>query len=136
MQALALLMSPAKNRAEFMCHMKPSERRPSSPGAESGNWTLVDEGGEEDEDPETSWVLLLEDDLVALLSQFPFHELFQHMLGFDAEGSYVSEKTTSQDMMKVLTFANSVVNLLAVGLETFNRARYRQFVKRIGHLIR
>ncbi|ETE58050.1 Ectopic P granules protein 5-like protein, partial [Ophiophagus hannah] len=121
MQALALLMSPAnplcfiscRNRAEFMCHMKPSERRPSSPGPESGNWTLVDEGGEE----------------------FPFHELFQHMLGFDAEGSYVSEKTTSQEMMKVLTFANSVVNLLAVGLETFNRARYRQFVKRIGHLI-
>uniref|UniRef100_A0A670YTE5 Ectopic P-granules 5 autophagy tethering factor n=1 Tax=Pseudonaja textilis TaxID=8673 RepID=A0A670YTE5_PSETE len=135
MQALALLMSPAKNRAEFMCHMKPSERRPSSPGAESGNWTLVDEGGEEDEDPETSWVLLLEDDLVALLSQFPFHELFQHMLGFDAEGDYVSEKTTSQDMMKVLTFANSVVNLLAVGLETFNRARYRQFVKRIEVIV-
>ncbi|XP_070795069.1 ectopic P granules protein 5 homolog [Pituophis catenifer annectens] len=136
MQALALLMSPAKNRAEFMCHMKPSERRSSSSGAESGNWTLVDEGGEEDEDPESSWVLLLEDDLVALLSQFPFHELFQHMLGFDDEGSYASEKTTSQEMMKILTFANSVVNLLAVGLETFNRARYRQFVKRIGHLIR
>ncbi|XP_029142175.1 ectopic P granules protein 5 homolog, partial [Protobothrops mucrosquamatus] len=136
MQALALLMSPAKNRAEFMCHMKPSERSLSSSGAGSGNWTLVDEGGEEDEDPETSWVLLLEDDLVALLTQFPFHELFQHMLGFDAKGSYVPEKTTSQTMMKMLAFANSVVNLLAVGLETFNRARYRQFVKRIGHLIR
>ncbi|XP_039200472.1 ectopic P granules protein 5 homolog isoform X2 [Crotalus tigris] len=136
MQALALLMSPAKNRAEFMCHMKPSERSLSSSEPGSGNWTLVDEGGEEDEDPETSWVLLLEDDLVALLTQFPFHELFQHMLGFDAKGSYVPEKTTSQTMMKMLAFANSVVNLLAVGLETFNRARYRQFVKRIGHLIR
>ncbi|KAM3845120.1 ectopic P granules protein 5 homolog isoform 2-T2 [Vipera latastei] len=136
MQALALLMSPAKNREEFMCHMKPSERSLSSSGAESGNWTLVDEGGEEDEDPETSWVLLLEDDLVALLTQFPFHQLFQHMLGFDAKGRYVPEKTTSQEMMKMLAFANSVVNLLAVGLETFNRARYRQFVKRIGHLIR
>ncbi|KAL7985733.1 hypothetical protein Chor_013665 [Crotalus horridus] len=121
--------------SEFMCHMKPSERSLSSSEPGSGNWTLVDEGGEEDEDPETSWVLLLEDDLVALLTQFPFHELFQHMLGFDAKGSYVPEKTTSQTMMKMLAFANSVVNLLAVGLETFNRARYRQFVKRIGHLI-
>ncbi|XP_063151942.1 ectopic P granules protein 5 homolog [Candoia aspera] len=136
MQALALLMSPAKNRAEFMCHMKPSERRPSSSGMESGNWTLVDEAGEEDEDPDTSWVLLLEDDLITLLSQFPFHELFQHMLGFDAKGAYVSEKTTSQEMMKMFAFANSVVELLALGLETFNRARYRQFVKRIGRLIR
>lgn len=31
-----------------MCHMKPSERKSSSSsGKESGNWTLVDEGGEE-----------------------------------------------------------------------------------------
>uniref|UniRef100_A0ACB8EQ65 Ectopic P granules protein 5 n=1 Tax=Sphaerodactylus townsendi TaxID=933632 RepID=A0ACB8EQ65_9SAUR len=137
MQSLALLMSPAKGRAEFMCHMKPCERQTSTSSApESGNWTLVDEGGEEDEDPDTSWVLLLEDDLIALLSQFPFHELFQHMLGFDSKGVYAPEKTTPHEMMKVFAFANSLVELLAVGLETFNRARYRQFVKRIGRLIR
>uniref|UniRef100_A0A8D2L1T6 Ectopic P-granules autophagy protein 5 homolog n=1 Tax=Varanus komodoensis TaxID=61221 RepID=A0A8D2L1T6_VARKO len=136
MQSLALLMSPAKNRAEFMCHMKPSERMTSLSGNESGNWTLVDEAGEEDEDPVTSWVLLLEDDLVAFLSQFPFHELFQHILGFDSKGVYAPEKATPQEMMKIFAFADSLVELLAVGLETFNRARYRQFVKRIGRLIR
>ncbi|XP_063133568.1 ectopic P granules protein 5 homolog isoform X1 [Rattus norvegicus] len=136
MQSLALLMSPAKNRAEFMCHMKPSEWKPSSSGPASGNWTLVDEGGEEDEDPETSWSLLNEDDLVTLLSQFPFHELFQHLLGFKAKGDYLPETTRPQEMMKIFAFANSLVELLAVGLETFNRARYRQFVKRIGYLIR
>ncbi|KFQ67995.1 Ectopic P granules protein 5, partial [Phaethon lepturus] len=87
MQSLALLMSPVKNRVDFMCHMKPNERKSSSSsGKESGNWTLVDEGGEEDEDPETSWILLLEDDLIALLSQFPFHELFQQFLGFKSGG--------------------------------------------------
>uniref|UniRef100_A0A8D0H8U4 Uncharacterized protein n=1 Tax=Sphenodon punctatus TaxID=8508 RepID=A0A8D0H8U4_SPHPU len=137
MQSLALLMSPVKNRAEFMCHMKPSERKTSSSsGQESGNWTLVDEGGEEDEDHETSWILLLEDDLITILSQFPFHELFQHFLGFNSKGVYLPEKTSPQEMMKIFTFANSLVELLAVGLETFNSARYRQFVKRIGHLIR
>ena len=36
-----------RNRAEFLCHMKPSERNPSSSGPASGTWTLVDEGGEE-----------------------------------------------------------------------------------------
>ncbi|XP_004855138.1 ectopic P granules protein 5 homolog isoform X1 [Heterocephalus glaber] len=136
MQSLALLMSPVKNRAEFMCHMKPTEWKPSSSGPASGNWTLVDEGGEEDEDPETSWILLNEDDLVILLSQFPFHELFQHLLGFKAKGDYLPETTRPQEMMKIFAFANSLVELLAVGLETFNRARYRQFVKRIGYLIR
>uniref|UniRef100_A0A3Q2H5I7 Ectopic P-granules 5 autophagy tethering factor n=1 Tax=Equus caballus TaxID=9796 RepID=A0A3Q2H5I7_HORSE len=136
MQSLALLMSPVKNRAEFLCHMKPSERKPSSSGPASGTWTLVDEGGEEDEDPETSWILLDEDDLVVLLSQFPFHELFQYLLGFKAKGDYLPETTRPQEMMKIFAFANSLVELLAVGLETFNRARYRQFVKRIGYMIR
>ncbi|XP_008063178.1 ectopic P granules protein 5 homolog [Carlito syrichta] len=136
MQSLALLMSPVKNRAEFMCHMKPSERKSSSSGPGSGTWTLVDEGGEEDEDPETSWILLNEDDLVILLSQFPFHELFQHLLGVQAQGDYLPETTRPQEMMKIFAFANSLVELLAVGLETFNRARYRQFVKRIGYMIR
>ncbi|XP_042766523.1 ectopic P granules protein 5 homolog isoform X1 [Panthera leo] len=136
MQSLALLMSPVKNRAEFLCHMKPSEPKPSSSGPASGTWTLVDEGGEEDEDPETSWLLLNEDDLVILLSQFPFHELFQHLLGFKAKGDYLPETTRPQEMMKMFAFVNSLVELLAVGLETFNRARYRQFVKRIGYMIR
>ncbi|NWH56831.1 EPG5 protein, partial [Geococcyx californianus] len=137
MQSLALLMSPVKNRMDFMCHMKPSERRSSSSsGKESGNWTLVDEGGEEDEDPETSWILLSEDDLISLLSQFPFHELFQQFLGFRSGGAYFPEKTTPQEMMKIFAFANSLVELLSAGLETFNRARYRQFVKRIGQLIK
>ncbi|XP_008592561.1 PREDICTED: ectopic P granules protein 5 homolog [Galeopterus variegatus] len=136
MQSLALLMSPVKNRAEFMCHMKPGERKPSSSEPMSGTWTLVDEGGEEDEDPETSWILLNEDDLVILLSQFPFHELFQHLLGFKTKGDYLPETARPQEMMKIFAFANSLVELLAVGLETFNRARYRQFVKRIGYMIR
>ncbi|KAM9262786.1 ectopic P granules protein 5 homolog isoform 3-T3 [Morus bassanus] len=137
MQSLALLMSPVKNRVDFMCHMKPSERKSSSSsGKESGNWTLVDEGGEEDEDPETSWILLLEDDLISLLSQFPFHELFQQFLGFKPGGAYFPEKTAPQEMMKIFAFANSLVELLSAGLETFNRARYRQFVKRIGQLIK
>uniref|UniRef100_A0A4W5M229 Uncharacterized protein n=1 Tax=Hucho hucho TaxID=62062 RepID=A0A4W5M229_9TELE len=48
MQALAILMSPVRHRAEFMSHMKPCESQSAAAsGPESGNWTLVDEGGEE-----------------------------------------------------------------------------------------
>ncbi|CAI9577158.1 unnamed protein product, partial [Staurois parvus] len=136
MQQLAVLMCPVRNRVDFLCHMKPNEKKGSSAGKESGNWTLVDEGGEEDEDPETSWMLLSEEDLICLLGQFPFHELFKNVLGFNSRGEYFPEKTTPQEMMKIFAFANSLVELLALGLETFNRARYRQFVKRIGRIIR
>ncbi|XP_069819331.1 ectopic P granules protein 5 homolog isoform X1 [Dendropsophus ebraccatus] len=136
MQQLAVLLCPVRNRADFLCHMKPNERKCSSSGKESGNWTLVDEGGEEDEDPETSWMLLSEDDLISLLGQFPFHELFKNVLGFTSRGEYYPDNTTPQEMMKIFAFANSLLELLALGLETFNRARYRQFVKRIGCIIR
>lgn len=40
----------------------------------------------QDEDPETSWMLLSEDDLISLFSQFPFDELFKHLLGICSEG--------------------------------------------------
>ena len=51
-------------------------------------------------------------------------------------GNYQPQATTSQKMLKIFAFASSLVELLAVGLQTYNRARYRQFVKRIGHMIR
>ncbi|XP_029915436.1 ectopic P granules protein 5 homolog isoform X2 [Myripristis murdjan] len=137
MQALAILMSPAKHRAEFLSHMKPCESQGSAAsGPASGNWTLVDEGGEEDEDPESSWLLLCEEDLISLLSQFPFQELYAHMLGMSKQGVYEPQACSSQKMMRVFAFASSVVEVLAVGLQTYNRARYRQLVKRIGHSIR
>lgn len=37
----------------------------------------------QDEQPETSWMLIQEDDLVALFSQFPFDAIFKHLLKMD-----------------------------------------------------
>ncbi|XP_056231949.1 ectopic P granules protein 5 homolog [Seriola aureovittata] len=137
MQALAILMSPARHRAEFLGHMKPCESQSSAAsGPESGNWTLVDEGGEEDEDPESSWLLLCEEDLISLLYQFPFQQLYSHMLGMSKQGVYEPQACSSQKMMRVFGFASSLIEILALGLQTYNRARYRQLVKRIGHIIR
>lgn len=137
MRALAIFMSPAGHREEFLCHMRPCESQAStSSGPESGNWTLVDEGGEEDEDPETSWLLLCEEDLIALLNQFPFQQLYSHMLGMNKQGVYEPQACSSQKMMRVFAFASSLIEILALGLQTYNRARYRQLVKRIGHIIR
>lgn len=137
MQALAVLMSPARHRAEFLGHLKPCESQSSAAsGPESGNWTLVDEGGEEDEDPESSWLLLCEEDLISLLTQFPFQQLYSHMLGISKQGVYEPQACSSQTLMRVFAFASSLIEILALGLQTYNRARYRQLVKRIGHIIR
>ncbi|XP_040050539.2 ectopic P granules protein 5 homolog [Gasterosteus aculeatus] len=137
MQALAVLMSPSRHRAEFLGHLKPCESQSSAAsGPESGNWTLVDEAGEEDEDPDRSWLMLCEEDLISLLTQFPFQQLYSHMLGMNKQGVYQPQACSSQKMMRVFAFASSLIEILALGLQTYNRARYRQLVKRIGHIIR
>uniref|UniRef100_A0A671VZ58 Ectopic P-granules autophagy protein 5 homolog (C. elegans) n=1 Tax=Sparus aurata TaxID=8175 RepID=A0A671VZ58_SPAAU len=126
-----------RHRAEFLGHLKPCESQSSAAsGPESGNWTLVDEGGEEDEDPDSSWLLLCEEDLISLLTQFPFQQLYSHMLGMSKQGVYEPVSCSSQKIMRVFGFASSLIEILALGLQTYNRARYRQLVKRIGHIIR
>ena len=40
----------------------------------------------QDEDPDSSWLLLCEEDLISLLSQFPFRQLYAHMLGMSKQG--------------------------------------------------
>lgn len=43
-----LSVSSLRHRAEFLAHLKPCESLSTTvSGPESGNWTLVDEGGEE-----------------------------------------------------------------------------------------
>lgn len=51
-------------------------------------------------------------------------------------GVYEPQACSSQKMMRVFGFASSLIEILALGLQTYNRARYRQLVKRIGHIIR
>uniref|UniRef100_S4RB52 Ectopic P-granules 5 autophagy tethering factor n=1 Tax=Petromyzon marinus TaxID=7757 RepID=S4RB52_PETMA len=140
MKPLAVLMSPVRNRSEFLCQLKALEKLPFPVSAQAAGekqqlWTFVDEAGEEEEN-EDSWLLLLENDLVALFCQFPFQELFQKLLGMQDDGTYTVAQSTSGEMMKLLAVAGAVIEVLASGLETFNRVRYRQFVKRIGQTMR
>ncbi|XP_078718187.1 ectopic P granules protein 5 homolog isoform X2 [Lampetra fluviatilis] len=140
MKPLAVLMSPVRNRSEFLCQLKALEKPPFPVSAQAAGekqqlWTFVDEVGEEEEN-EDSWLLLLENDLVALFCQFPFQELFQKLLGMQDDGTFTVAQSTSGEMMKLLAVAGAVIEVLASGLETFNRVRYRQFVKRIGQTMR
>lgn len=51
-------------------------------------------------------------------------------------GVYEAQTRSSQKMMRVFGFASSLIEVLALGLQTYNRAHYRQLVKRIGRLMR
>uniref|UniRef100_UPI00358F4E9A ectopic P granules protein 5 homolog n=1 Tax=Myxine glutinosa TaxID=7769 RepID=UPI00358F4E9A len=138
MEPLAMFMSPARNRIDFLCLMNTDTSRSSSneEAEQSDNWTLVDEAGEEDESDEQSWHLLDENDLLCLYSQFPFHKLFQHLLGIQGSDPCTFQRSSNAEIMLLFAQSNAILDVLATGLETFNRARYRQLVKRIGRTMR
>lgn len=57
----------------------------------------------QDEDPETSWMLIEESDLIAVFSQFPFDAIFKHLLKMDPN-------TPSKEWLKIRCFLNTSMN--------------------------
>ncbi|XP_022106571.1 ectopic P granules protein 5 homolog isoform X2 [Acanthaster planci] len=135
---LAFFMRPVKYRQEYLTKMKKSLTPTPSEKPGPFNWTLLDEDGEEDEDTDNT--LFNENDLVAIWAQYPFDKMFKHVLQItdDADGkaSYSVDRVGSHHMMQLIAFASSLIRILHQGVQTYNRSRYRQFVKRIGRLIR
>ena len=62
----------------------------------------------QDEDPENSWHMLQENDMVALLNQMPLSIAFRHVLGVDAdarEGRHLTPHYTEQMFARVHTYS-------------------------------
>ncbi|KAK6177743.1 hypothetical protein SNE40_015786 [Patella caerulea] len=135
---LATVLLPPKGREEFMCHMKISQSPESL--NQDATWILVDSDGEEDEDPVNAWLYLHENDIVAILKQFPISAVFSHilMVKTDHVGSvfYDISRTNESVMLKIFAFCTCWIDLLGRGLQTYSMARYRQLNKRIGRMIR
>nr|XP_058943375.1 ectopic P granules protein 5 homolog [Pocillopora verrucosa] len=139
---LSSLLLPVRERDRYL--QKLALGKEAAMGSIS--WTIVDDDGEslEDEDPETSWVLIQENDLIALFSQFPFDAIFKHLLKMDPnipndcliESHYHVEHTSSRDIMRMLAFASCVVCVMGRAFRTYEKVRYRAFVKRVGRTIR
>ncbi|KAJ8314280.1 hypothetical protein KUTeg_008841 [Tegillarca granosa] len=137
MTGLATVLMPIKARTDFICMMSQS----ITPDVQQkNNWILVDSDGEEDEDPKNAWMYLHENDLVAILQQFPMSEVFQHvlMLTQDVTGvlQYDIKRTRDSTFLKLIAFCTYLVNILSWGLQTYSMSRYKQLNKRIGRMIR
>ncbi|XP_064604344.1 ectopic P granules protein 5 homolog [Liolophura sinensis] len=135
---LATILLPVAARTEFICQMNIAASANSED--KENMWILVDSDGEEDEDPKNSWQYLHENDIVALLKQFPTAAIFRHIFLMDPEKTNLSAydvlRTSDSVMMKVFAFSTSFINLLSAGLQTFSMSRYRQLNKRLGRMIR
>ena len=102
-------------------------------------WTVLDNEGSEDEDPEEAWASLRETDLVSLLVQIPVSDMFRYVLRVeqrDGRDVYDIRNSSQHSLLKLFAFSTQFVYLLREGLKTFNTPKYRQFAKRLGRLIR
>ncbi|XP_078670454.1 ectopic P granules protein 5 homolog isoform X2 [Branchiostoma floridae x Branchiostoma belcheri] len=136
---LATLFNPIRNRLELLKLLKPVQVAGQTQEQADAplNWTLVDEGGEEEDDSTDTWALLHENDLVLLLQQFPFNRFFCYVMNVHlSDTDLVVSEVTERHMLWIFALCSTLVKLLSEGLRNFNRSRYRQFVKRLGRLVR
>ena len=52
------------------------------------------------------------------------------------ESHYHVELTTSRDIMRMLAFASCTVYVMGSAFHTYEKVRYRAFIKRVGRTIR
>jgi hypothetical protein len=136
---LATVLLPVRQREEFLKELLVVASPSKLAHREDNVWVVLDSEGEEDEDPQRSWSLLHESDLVSIMAQIPIDAIFRYILGVEQQdGRDVYDPATASEhaFLKLFAFATHFVYLLREGLRTFNMPRFRQFAKRLGRLIR
>ncbi|XP_022694122.1 ectopic P granules protein 5 homolog isoform X2 [Varroa jacobsoni] len=129
MLALNLICSPVKQREVFLRKFKTVvDESPAD------TWCIVDGDGENGASGEPIFFQWAEQDIVDLLNQIPFREIFKYILL--ADEVYDIDRTTAKHMLKLISFSTHLVYTLRVGLRTYHSRRYRNLTKRISRLIR
>lgn len=145
---LALLLAPIKEREAMMQPMK-SLLVPMTEGLSAANkgealWVLVDSDGEAEEEGESGWHRLHENDLVALLGQVPVDNVFRHLLSISTDMAskedlyqpLLGNACSSAALLRVMAFVDRLLHVLRIGLATYNMGRYKQLNKRIARLVK
>ncbi|KAM7362755.1 ectopic P-granules autophagy protein 5 [Cochliomyia hominivorax] len=138
MSVLQVLLMPIKKRNEYLKQFTQSQKEITDPVTEE-RWILVDSDGEDSHTPNGECVGLKESDLIALINQVPFEDLFRSALSIEKFlDDYIIESDfiTADKMLQVLAFFSQLLTLFGEGMLTYNNERYKQLAKRLGRLMR
>ncbi|KAG7158419.1 Ectopic P granules protein 5-like 3, partial [Homarus americanus] len=137
---LSTILNPVKAREDFLHHLKetalPSQVDEDKNLSEDKNdnvWVVVDSSGEDEEDPAQLWARFNENDVVQILNQVPFKEIFQHILLIKEEDgslNYDVSCTSHQGFMKLFAFATHLLQLFRTGLATYSQVEYDQLFEK------
>jgi hypothetical protein len=129
---LATLLLPIKQRDEFLVSL--SVPVTTSGEGERQRWTFVEDDLEEED--EENLMLLKESDFISFFDQYPFSEMFKHILRIGENGEIPVAETTSYQMLRLIAFSTCLIRLLGAAFSTLRLARYKEFVKQVGRTIR
>ncbi|XP_055908978.1 ectopic P granules protein 5 homolog isoform X2 [Eupeodes corollae] len=132
---LHILLLPIKKRNDFL---KAFSQEISDPVKED-HWILIESDGEEGTTSNGECIGLRESDLIALLDQMPFEMLFCYALNVDKTSNNYNleaDLITGNQVLKVIAFFSTLIEIFGEGMITYNRERYKQLAKRLGRLIR
>ncbi|GAB0092284.1 hypothetical protein DMENIID0001_072740 [Sergentomyia squamirostris] len=132
---LQAILLPVVKRSEFLDEIMCWSRMDKTGSGGGGEWAFVDSDGEEDVD----MLVLRENDLVAIFNQIPWKSLFCLATKTDpsAAGGLMVKKEalTAHSVLQFFAFSSSLIEILGMGLCTYNTEMFRQFGKRLTRLI-
>ncbi|XP_050432163.1 ectopic P granules protein 5 homolog [Adelges cooleyi] len=130
--SLAVVLLPVRCRENFLEQVYKSEE------VNEAIWVVVDSEGE-DECSEDGRHCLRESDIVALLSQIPFSALFKKMISTHVAGDqgFRINQWDEPDLLRLIAVGSVLIKLFQTGLKTYcsKSVEYKQFSKRLGHLL-
>uniref|UniRef100_A0A1A9VTB9 Uncharacterized protein n=1 Tax=Glossina austeni TaxID=7395 RepID=A0A1A9VTB9_GLOAU len=135
---LKILLTPVKRRNDYLKQFTQSQKEVTDPIQEE-RWILIDSDGEDEHTSAGECVGLRENDLIALLNQIPFAELFRSVLMIEKFlDDYIIQidLISSHQLLRIFAFFNQLVDLFGEGMLTYNTERYKQLAKRLGRLMR
>lgn len=101
-------------------------------------WVIVDSEGE-DEAEDGMHNTLRENDVVSFFNQIPFDSIYRQVLHItrkDDQDIYDPSLISDHHVLRLMAFCSLLIELLEKGLSNHSAARYKQFSKRLGRLVR
>ncbi|XP_025411523.1 ectopic P granules protein 5 homolog isoform X2 [Sipha flava] len=128
---LAIILTPVYAREKFLEQICKNDS-----DTNESIWVVVDSEGEE-ESSGTYQQTLRESDIIALLNQIPFSTLFKKIIFSEKKESLCVNLWNEQNLLRLIAIGTILVKLFKLGLQTYcsKSTEYKQFSKRLGHLL-
>ena len=89
------------------------------------NWVLIEDSGEEAEEPHLNWHLFREENIVGMLQRIPFHSLLNSVSNFI--------RSNFENFLPCVAYFNNLISCFSLCFQNFSLNRYSTLRKRVAN---